>query len=79
MKKKDLKTNAYLDEADAIFDGQIKIDILATYQKTQFYKRFYDDAKKQTFTHPIISGKSSITMRPNSPGTLWRQWWGVDC
>ena len=50
MKKKDLKTYAHLDEIDAIFDGQIKIDILEAYQDTQFYKRFYDVAKKQLDT-----------------------------
>ena len=50
MKKKDLKTYAHLDEADAIFDGQTKIDILEAYQDTQFYKRFYDVAKKQLDT-----------------------------
>ena len=50
MKKKDLKTYAQLDEADAFFDGQIKIDILETYEKTQFYQGFYDVAKKQLDT-----------------------------
>ena len=50
MKKKDLKTYAQLDEADAFFDGQIIADILATYQKTQFYQGFFDAAIEENET-----------------------------
>ena len=70
MKRKDFKTNAYLDEADAIFDWQIIIDILETYQKTKFYKRFFEDAKKQLDTQlKTYKSKKQLSIPENEAFT----------
>ena len=41
---------------------------LAQGYATPIDRRLEYDRTKRAFTHPIISGKSSITMRPKSPG-----------